>query len=341
MSSVGGGRIVYDDSKFKSTSTPTVPVPPTTSTQVVASAKAAAAAPATLKGVSITGTGEQDARFDVNLDFSKDGKSWSNPLVSPLMNNDYFVRAKVTQHQGTTPLCQGFDLSWSRPNDGWVWVDGLGNSTSDEAVSNPLSVIRVVQAHNDATPATAGGFRAVVSAAYPSDGSGPMNGLVLPPTGGGSQTATWSGVTLYRAASGSTTSTYTVVSGDNLHSIAQALLGDSSAWVQIYNANKALIGPDPNQIYPGQVLTIPGLTSGSPVVAFTDTSGTASVVPYTAWSQSWWQITSGVYNGYLMKVGDAGVTVTATLSAGAGGGGSGGGDVAGSGVVGQPWMPCA
>lgn len=48
--------------------------------------------------------------------------------------------------------------------------------------------------------------------------------------------------------------TYTVVSGDCLTTIARKL--GISDWHTIYNANAAMI-KDPNLIYPGQVLTIP------------------------------------------------------------------------------------
>lgn len=52
--------------------------------------------------------------------------------------------------------------------------------------------------------------------------------------------------------------TYTVVSGDNLWTIAQRLLGDGSRWNEIYsyNNNKSIIGGNPNLIRPGQVLSI-------------------------------------------------------------------------------------
>lgn len=53
--------------------------------------------------------------------------------------------------------------------------------------------------------------------------------------------------------------TYTVVSGDNLWTIAHRLLGDGSRWNEIYsyNNNKSIIGGNPNLIRPGQVLSIP------------------------------------------------------------------------------------
>lgn len=52
--------------------------------------------------------------------------------------------------------------------------------------------------------------------------------------------------------------TYTVKPGDSLIKIARFVYGDSSRWRSIYEANKSIIGPDPNLIRPGQVLRIPG-----------------------------------------------------------------------------------
>ena len=62
--------------------------------------------------------------------------------------------------------------------------------------------------------------------------------------------------------------TYTVVAGDTLWGIARDILersGDLStgadiavAWKMIYSTNTDVVGPDPNLILPGQVLTIPG-----------------------------------------------------------------------------------
>lgn len=57
---------------------------------------------------------------------------------------------------------------------------------------------------------------------------------------------------------------YTVQSGDWLKKIASKLCGDASFWEAIYNANKDII-KNPNLIYAGQVLNIPGLTdNGTP-----------------------------------------------------------------------------
>lgn len=53
--------------------------------------------------------------------------------------------------------------------------------------------------------------------------------------------------------------TYTVVSGDTLSKIARNHYGDGAKWHQIYEANKALIGSNPDLIEVGQVLTLPSL----------------------------------------------------------------------------------
>jgi LysM repeat protein len=52
-------------------------------------------------------------------------------------------------------------------------------------------------------------------------------------------------------------STYTVQPGDTLWDIAQRAYADPEDWDTIYNANKQVIGNDPNLIKPGQVLHIP------------------------------------------------------------------------------------
>jgi len=51
--------------------------------------------------------------------------------------------------------------------------------------------------------------------------------------------------------------TYVVVKGDTLSGIAKREYGNSSKWPTIYEANKDVI-KDPDLIYPGQQLRIPG-----------------------------------------------------------------------------------
>lgn len=55
---------------------------------------------------------------------------------------------------------------------------------------------------------------------------------------------------------------YTVVGGDSLSSLAKKFYGSADLWKVIYDANKQLIGPDPNLIRPGQVLDIPDRGTG-------------------------------------------------------------------------------
>lgn len=56
---------------------------------------------------------------------------------------------------------------------------------------------------------------------------------------------------------GASAATHTVAAGDNLSKIAEQYLGDASRWREIYEANKDTIS-DPNSIYVGQTLVIPG-----------------------------------------------------------------------------------
>lgn len=51
--------------------------------------------------------------------------------------------------------------------------------------------------------------------------------------------------------------TYTVQAGDTLWGIAQKLLGNGALYTKIYEANKDIIGPNPDVIKVGQVFKIP------------------------------------------------------------------------------------
>lgn len=51
--------------------------------------------------------------------------------------------------------------------------------------------------------------------------------------------------------------TYTVKPGDSLWKIAQKFYEDGSQYTKLYDANKKVVGNNPDLIYPGQVLKIP------------------------------------------------------------------------------------
>lgn len=51
--------------------------------------------------------------------------------------------------------------------------------------------------------------------------------------------------------------TYLVQPGDTLGSIAQKVYGDFSRWIDLYTANSALIGPDPNKLPVNLTLDLP------------------------------------------------------------------------------------
>ena len=89
-------------------------------------------------------------------------------------------------------------------------------------------------------------------------------------------------------APGSETSTYTVQSGDCLWTIAKQFYGDGTKWTLIYDANKSVIEETANKyrngkgssnghwIYPGTVLTIPGVSTGSSSSSTSSSSGSSS-----------------------------------------------------------------
>lgn len=65
--------------------------------------------------------------------------------------------------------------------------------------------------------------------------------------------------TATRVDNTTTPKTVTVVKGDSLWIIARRVYGDGAKYMVIYNANKSVIGGNPNLIYLGQVLSIPSI----------------------------------------------------------------------------------
>jgi len=56
---------------------------------------------------------------------------------------------------------------------------------------------------------------------------------------------------------------YTVVKGDCLWNLAKRYYGEGSLYPYIYDANRDVIGGDPNLIYPGQVFFIPDIAGAT------------------------------------------------------------------------------
>ena len=77
-------------------------------------------------------------------------------------------------------------------------------------------------------------------------------------------------------------STYTVQRGDNLSKIAKQY---GTTWQDLYNTNKSVVGSNPNLIYAGQVLTIPG-TESAPVQQAAPVQQSAPVVQPTPVQQA-------------------------------------------------------
>jgi hypothetical protein len=87
----------------------------------------------------------------------------------------------------------------------------------------------------------------------------------------GSATTVSTNTASTNTASANTVSTYTVVSGDCLSSIALHFYGDEGAWTEIWaaNANRMMADGmrfvDPNLIYAGWNLILPGLSAPSAI----------------------------------------------------------------------------
>ena len=111
-----------------------------------------------------------------------------------------------------------------------------------------LDARRKAAAETAAKPAAAGPStpQAGTPGARPAGLGGPAGGIAPASTG---------------AATGA--GTYTVQSGDSLSKIAREKLGDGNRWREIYDANREVIGDDPDLIKPGQRLRIPGAGGGS------------------------------------------------------------------------------
>jgi LysM repeat protein len=81
--------------------------------------------------------------------------------------------------------------------------------------------------------------------------------------------------------------TYTVNSGDSLSAIAQNLLGDGNRWPELYDLNKDVVGADPNLIFPGQVLKLPGNANAPAAIASPAPAPAPAPQPAPGGKMSW------------------------------------------------------
>lgn len=58
-------------------------------------------------------------------------------------------------------------------------------------------------------------------------------------------------------ADASSGETYEIQSGDTLLTVAEQVYGDATQWRKIYDANKDVIGPDPDKLKVGMKLKVP------------------------------------------------------------------------------------
>ena len=90
----------------------------------------------------VAGRAVQDPQYDIEIEFSDDGKSFANPL-DVKSNTTYHCRMRLRQHQ-TNFNAIGFTLDWKHRGS-LSWADGYSTRTYEEAISNPLVITRKVR----------------------------------------------------------------------------------------------------------------------------------------------------------------------------------------------------
>ena len=102
---------------------------------------------------------QEDKQYQGTLDFSTDdGRTFSAPAIGITGNTVVQLRLQLSQYQVNPPV-RGWALNWYLPA-GWVWLDGLGTTTYEEAVSNPMVVTRPTRSPNNPQPV---GFRILIA----------------------------------------------------------------------------------------------------------------------------------------------------------------------------------
>ena len=88
----------------------------------------------------------------------------------------------------------------------------------------------------------------------------------------------------HEIASGLDAGTYSSESGDNLWNISKHYLGDGTKWTELYKANADVVGSNPNLIFPGQELHIPGAEGAAETVAQAPGASVQQIAANTAQS---------------------------------------------------------
>src|SRR5690348_3344931 len=95
---------------------------------------------------------------------------------------------------------------------------------------------------------------------------------------------------------------YTVQSGDNLTAIAQRAYGNGAEWPKIYQANKQVIGPNPNALRVVEVLTIPTLSPTAGAVYIVQSGDSLTSIAQRAYHNgNQWQL---IYNANKQVIGN-------------------------------------
>ena len=106
------------------------------------------------RAVQLRAKAPVDDQFKARVTFSEAfgtdaGKVWSEPLEiedrTEWAGKDIFWRLEIDQFR-VDPLVQGFKTEWQILTAGWTFVDGLGTTIYDEAISNPVAITRVIKA---------------------------------------------------------------------------------------------------------------------------------------------------------------------------------------------------
>lgn len=141
--------------------------------------------------------------------------------------------------QGDSSMFDGGPNPWGLPGTEWP-----GNASHHPHPSPSPTPPPVITGGNDGPSAS------------PAEGE---DGNDDHPLGGGasSSSSASSSPSVPAGRPGGTSKSYTVVSGDWLIKIAERHYGDWTKWVDIYNANRSVIGANPDLILPGQVLVLP------------------------------------------------------------------------------------